>query len=437
MMDGLRRAPRPLLLALAGKIVWTLISAIATVSAGPPRLIASSTDLTVVSAGVWLAFYGLGFAGCRELARGLTGRARVGAHLASAGFVAGLLASIAESAATVYVIRAHPSDPGPLLELVQSASAVTVWVTAIGLGLATARPMLAVIGGLVAFFTAPMLPLAESLYGWIPVSSYAGATLIITAFALAGYLCMLALAVHASQGVDTAIAPGLGSRGLRRAAWALRIVAVGSLLSAAAGVPLSHQASAATSAWGIVVAGALLMNVVVCVGLALGVLEAARSGAADLPRWPLVVAAGLALWAAGSVVKLAPGYLQRAGELDIAGLSVGHHYGLSLSRAGELGFGAAIVCLLGSIQAFAHRRGLRALAASATVRLFVYVFVLLAGFGAEYLLQLPHGAGAGVFGVITVAGVSATTWLAASTCRAAAVALDGEPALPSAKLVHR
>jgi hypothetical protein len=377
-----------------------------------PTSIAVGVRWTVMSGGLNLAAHLLIAAGFFELVRTKRTAALVLACWTFTAFAAWLWVRPLLEILGAEIDHAVPY-PFMFAGGVLTVSSVALVIAANGLRRAPVASVLV----LVAVVGYGWVPVAgESIYRWLAHHHAFSAVywLVQGAMWAAGTL-MLAGAIDLPE---EAADPAAAVRGLRLLERALKLRVVCACAVAALGVG-TVAAPKLELGVGIVVLATMVLA-------ALGCLQLARSKVDGLPREHVVIGAGIIAWWAG-VQLLQLMYTTQRFFRD---------YVEAWAIAGPLVGVAGLVVIGIAISAFARARALEALREAASARLVIYA--LLAGSGiviasqaykastaSSALVLMMLGAGAGIAGLITFAGLA----------RQAAAAADQGPGLPEARVV--
>jgi hypothetical protein len=402
----MKKLPPALLLALGLEVVTTVLYIAWMVSheiTGYPDWL--NMGLEAAS----LVTYVLGISGLLELARQRTGREALGLRAAAVGFVLGL-GMMAFWQVVVYV---QPQWGEGTLELVSRWGWFAVnALPLLGLIVATsARHRTAAIAGVVVLLVAaPSPPIAKLLYGWI--HGWKAAIAVQHSLHAAGIITALVLASHLA-GTEPPRAPDAAADGLRAIASALwlRVIAALSVAGLTLLLVVGKAGEGSTGILKLAMMSGAVINVVSLILLARGALGAARSGIADLPRWPLVASGAGTLWCLGVGLYQLP-YMFRM----LYGNRDSYAYGgdtpeilQALTIAGPLVAIGAIAVIATSIGGFAARRGLDQLRAEAQGKGAAFVGLMLANVALQSWL-LPKADSLGSFVGMTFASAAFALW---------------------------
>jgi hypothetical protein len=445
--------PLSLLVALVGGVIWKVVIVVHAHVSEPLRYDGWARS----SSGVWFAIEALGIVGCFELAARRTRTASVGARIAGVGFSLHLAFGFVAQLLSLFVLptyREHPDTLVTLVNLQWTTSAVIVCVTSIGLGLASGRVSVAIAGGVASLVLVPPTSLGELLYRPLEtlfhVESHRAVVVFISLLGLARQVMMLVLGVVASNAPELAPDATAPPRGLDRLSRALlgrvivKVVLAGMLpvLFILHGYGPYHSGG-----WWML--ARITADITLFVLFARGALVVTKGPLADLPRWPFVLAAALALFAAGAMLHDVPGIIapwiggpeaqERSVLLGMFDPDVRTSEVLLASIA-ELAWSAALVCVLATIAVVARRRDQIELATRTTNRTAALIGAVLVSIGAFYLADVPGGADGGAAPAVLVLLIPAIVILvlnvlASKTCREASHAFERGPGLPTAKLL--
>jgi hypothetical protein len=436
---GWRTVPPALLLAFAIELVFELVRVVQVLTAGDYPEWGAGWALS--ETGIGFAVHGLGIVGALDLAARTTGRATIGARIAAAGFALALLLELGWLGFQ-YAAFDAAEFPFDLFRALRAVSTLATLVTAVGLGLATRRVVVAIALGVVAIACEPPWFLAEWVYGGLELG-WRGQFLLDLAPRFVVTAALVATVLRAAPPSTTpAPEPSRASRGLQLVSnglW-LRVLAVGVLASA---VLAGASSRSALDLYRVAALAGQIVSIVAFAMFVLGALAVARACVADLGRWPWYVAAVAALWAGGVVVAQTP-HLYRLLYNEAHG-SFGFdsgpttQYATALATTLPLVAGAAIVLALISITRFARGRNLDDLRENATVRTGAFVVLVLGSvFVQRYGLARAPGEASGLVIILMLGTVGANLYanaIAAKLCRAAAAVVDRDPGLPTAKVV--
>lgn len=430
----MKKLPPTLLLALGLEIVATMAFALWFVGHDIRR---DATNTSLLFSGANFASAVLAIVGVLELARRTTGRETLGLRISAIGFALGLGLMGFWLGVQYWQPQWQPStydrigswgwfaaDVVPLLGLVISTSQRHRTAALVGVG--------------VLCVGVPVPPLAHGMYGWI--GGWKAAILLQHTMHAGVTLAILALASQIADG-EPPREPDAAAHGLRTISTALWLRVISAVTVAGISVLLVFG-SAGEGGAGIVklamMAGAVV-GAIALVMVARGALGAARSGIADLSRWPLVVSAAGTLWCLGIGLYQLP-YVYR--------MLYGTDYSYGFSDAGQgivqalsvpiaiVGLGAVAV-VGAAINGFATRRGLDQLRAEAQAKTTAFVGLMLA-YVALQSWVLPKAESRGGLLMMTVAAAVAMLWATAQMarlCTLAADSLHAEPPLPKATVL--
>jgi hypothetical protein len=457
MLAALRRMPLSLLLSLAGGVVW-LLAILIHDGVSDPFAAHESWDRAGI--GVNVASDVLAMVGCLELGRRHAGSASVGAKIAAVGCGLAMVHSAVSPVLTVFLQRCYP-DIDTFVQFAHAQQTVTSLlfaVTAVGLGLATGRVAMAVAGGVISLVLWPPWVFGEWLYEHVyrhlPIDSPRASTLFMEGLLLARQLVTFALGVLASNAPPLAHDPTAPSQGMRELSRALmgRVIVKVALacvfvVMVANSGPEPHPPHDAVGFLRLV---GTVANLAMLLLIARGALVVGKGSRDDVPRWPLMLAAALALFAAGALLEQLAGLLTP--WLDSFEPQMDHPLLVTvrvarppplidLGSMTELAASAALVCVLATIAVVARRNHLIELAAQATNRTAAFIATVLVGIAALYLANVPNGVldvgtAAVLFLLVIAFAVVVLTHRASTTCREASHALERGPGLPTAKLVR-
>ena len=437
----LRKTPPALLLAYGLSIVLELVrvARAATVSGHDAMDFVTGPMWRMGIEAVQLAASGLALAGAVAMIGRLTGRRATGARIAMIGFALDLAMYGMWLAFELFVKRHHGDFPELGWKMMAAADTCVVVVIAIGLALSARQAWLVAIVVPLALVTHPMWFL-DRVFDWLHLGIRAF-EILQAGMNLVFDMTMLSVIVVACTDLPDAAEPARAPEGLHRIALALRMRVVAKVAVAFFGLVMAGAVVRGDLGVYRVVtfAGVAVQIGVLCI-LAWGMLDVARSGAADAPVWPFTCAGALALAVVGLTLNQVPilsDVFYRTDEMFGGSQSLQHALSIG-SIAAEVVASASIVLALAAIVAFARRRGLDALRTLAGQRAGVYVTISVVSIATQYWATR----GDELTPTTTIVALGAAlailvaTWLAAGVCQAAAAALGTAPGLPTARLMR-
>ena len=430
----MKKLPPTLLLALGLEIVATIVFAVWFIQ---HDIGDSTTRMDMVFDGAGVASSVLAIAGFLELARRTTGRASLGLRIAAGGYAVGL-AIIAFWQGVVYVQPQWGSDTFDLLGRWGWFAADVLQILGVVIACSQRHRMAALAGVGVLLVGVPVPPLARVMYG--SLGGWKAAILLQHTLHAGVTLAILVLAARLAGG-DSPRAPDAATAGLRIVATALwlRVIAAITVAGLTLLLVLGKAGEGSAGVLKLAMMSGAIVSAISLVLVARGALGAARSGIADLPRWPFVASAAGTLWCLGVGLCQLP-YTYRLLY------SSQHDYGFTdstqdilqaLSVAVPLVALGAITIIATAISGFAARRGLDQLRAEAQGKGTAFFLLMLLSIAVQSWL-LPDAGSLGSFGMFTlaasVAALLATVQMA-RLCTLAADSLHAEPPLPKATVV--
>ncbi|MDB4958684.1 MAG: hypothetical protein JWO36_6253 [Myxococcales bacterium] len=440
----LKRTPPALLASFLISFVVLLWRSIALGCSADFEVVSPSVEM--IHQGAMFAAAVLGVLGAIDLGGRSTGRAAVGARIVAVGFGLEVLLAFAWIGFQFYVQSGHPESAfRTLFDVLSVASTLSAMAIGIGLGLATGRPVLALVGGVIGCVLALPWFVEGAIIDMFHVG-FRGMMIIVLAPRALMVIAMGGLAIVASPASATAPAePRRASIGLAQASGALLLrlivagAAAGTILVATRGPFGQHFVR-------LVVLATPIFNVIALLGFARGAYGVARSGVIDLSRYAFYGAITLSLWTAGVLLSRIPyvyemlfhadsdnafGSLFRTDSpLDVA---------ISSPQILLLISGAGVLLVLVAIARFARLRGLEEMRENATVRAGVYVVLVLgAVFIERYGLSRVDPSSGLWIGLMAVSA-GATVYglmMAARLCSETAAIVESDPGLPSARLIN-
>lgn len=418
---GWRAIPPALMLAFALDLGFLVVRLVFT---------SSGARWALAEDGVALAVNALAMFGLIDLARRLSGREGQGLRIAMAGFagklalvmVGGLVLNFTSwSSETIFTVDGYLWFAAKLA--VPIGLAIAAWKRA---------PVLVAVAVVARLADDLPPPLARAFYGWLDLGVQ-GWFVLDSVLRAVGIVLAIAVVATVARGAPTS-EPARAVAGLRRSASALklRVIAAVVMTGLTLLVIAGKSGEGAVSMLKLAMMAGAVINIVAMVLLALGTVEAARSGLGDLPRWPLLLSSVLAMWCVGVLLAQLP-YLYRmlyAGDRE-------DDYAQAWSVGLPLIATAGIALIAVAVSGLASRRGDDELRAEASGKGAGFVLLMLVSVAIQ-TWWLPKADSLGVFVGMTlcaaVAGLYATLILA-KLCDLAAVAVDREPGLPTAKLV--
>jgi len=240
---------------------------------------------------------------------------------------------------------------------------------------------------------------------------------------------------------EPARAPETATAGLRTIASALwlRVIAACGVAGLTLLLMLGKPGEGAVGVLKLAMISGAVINAISVAMMTRGALAASRSGIADLPRTPLVLAAAAAVWCLGVALSQLPHmYRMLYGDHDEYGS--GHDsqdYVQALALTVPLVATGAVAAVAAAIGGFASRRGLEQLRSEAQGKGAGFVALMLGSIAVQAWL-LPKADSLGSFAFLTLCAAACglfATVLMARLCTLAADSLHATPGLPSAKVV--
>jgi hypothetical protein len=430
----MKKLPPTLLLALGLEIVVAIVFAVwfieQPIGSNSLRM-NMAYDAAIVVSSV------LGIAGLLELARRTTGRESLGLRIAAGGYAIGL-AIMAFWQGVVYFQPHWDSDTYDVIG--RWAWFVADVLPILGVAIACSqRHRTAALAGLgVLLVGVPLPPLARSMYGWI--GGWKAAIALQHTLHAGVTLAVLVLAARLAGG-ESPRAPDAATAGLRTVAIALwlRVIAAVTVAGLTLLMVVGKAGEGSAGILKLAMMSGAIVSAISLILFARGALGAARSGIADLPRWPFVASAAGTLWCLGVGLYQLP-YTYRmlySSQYDDAFAGNTQDILQALSLAVPLVALGAIAIIATAIAGFAARRGLDQLRAEAQGKGTAFVLLMLTSVGVQSWL-LPDAGSVGSFGMFTlaasVAALVATVQMA-RLCALAADSLHAEAPLPRATVV--
>jgi hypothetical protein len=415
------------LVALVANVIWHL--------AEPGEKWFARTMLT--EAGIHLAADVLAVYGVYELVRRTTGRARIALQIATVSLAIGTLVGVGfEWLFTLWSPSSEGSFEKALLAMRYTSFGLDA-VGAAGLAIAAWDKLPFAIGGLVlAVFGHPppivydklAAAFGTELHGYFKIQ-------LVTQGAYAIGFALLAIAATTVVGTpETRRAVS----GLRQVGGALKLRVVAALVGTGLLLLVMMAKTPGEGSVGVIklaLMSAAVLNLVAQLILSFGAMSAASAELTDLPRWAMVVASALSLWAAGVMLAQLPHVyemLYGRGDHDF-----GENYAEALATALPIVVTAVIAVVAGAIGALAARRGDNELRTHASGKGVGCVALMLSSIGITAWL-LPEAKSESGLLMIMFCAAGTGLWamvLGARLCSLGADAIEAEPGLPSAKLV--
>jgi hypothetical protein len=376
--------------------------------------------------------------GCFDLARRLTGRARLGAQIACYAYVCALAIDVAYSVVTTQVqLYEHQT----FLTVYEYVWVAMRFVPLAGLVLAAWDRIAIAIGGLVAAVLVSRPPVVmKHVVSWLDLGDKGRRDLSIALFVLEA-VALFALVLAASPDTSEIAEPHLAERGLRRAASALwlRVIAVGAVPALMLLAIMGHSEDTAK-----MIAYATIMAAIVnawsFTQFAIGVLGVARARLADMSSIPLYASAIGAFANAGLVLRQTPELYRMLFSPDrgFGGEFTRDYMAVFAITAPLVAIGSLVV-LAAAIAGFAGRRSgpFNDLHTEASGKGMGAGALLLVPFAImQWMLPSAESAGSAVFMLLAIIGCSiAAIVMMARLCTLAADQITREPSLPTATVV--
>lgn len=432
----MKKLPPTLLIALAIEVVWIFTFGMRALFTDPRDY---SIALNLASSGMFVVIYVLGIAGFLELAGRTTGRTRIGLRVVAAGFALGL----ADMGFWIVFSYVQPHWSIEKIGLVQQWSwFVLNLLPVLGLVIATfdRDRRAAVIGLVVLLIADPLPPLAQPMYGWLG-DSWKAMIGLENGLRLVEVILMFVLARLVADG-EPVRARDIASSGLRTIASALwlRVIAAVGVSGLTLMLMLGSSGEGSMGVLKLAMLSGAVINAISVAMMVRGALAASRGGVVDLPRTPLVLAAGGALWCLGVALHQLPfTYRMLYGDHDDFSFSGSHDtqdYAQALALTMPLVATGAIAAVAAGIAGFAGRRGLEQLRDEAQGKGAGFVGLMLASIAIQAWL-LPKADTRASFAMMTIGAAVLALWatvLMARLCALAADSLHAEPGLPTATL---
>jgi uncharacterized membrane protein len=424
------------LIGFAVPIVWS-ITRVLIVVATKPSAPGYVPKLILTAEGIWFAASVLALAGTLELARRMTGRARVALNVAVAGAAISIGADVL---AGLVQFTAKPWEHQWTYKIYEYVGAGSMLMVASGLVLVLppSRRVLGALAIVVVFVTWPVEPVRKVLFGWMTLgresSMYFETTLRVVRYAT-----LLALAIGVSRGTTTpdVYAAGNGFRIAAKALW-LRVIAAVCLVlltlmlvagRSRSGIELLQLAMIAQ---GIVSIAALTM-------FGAGALRAARASVSGLSSYTLVVGGSASLWAAGVSLSQLPylyKMLYRTEESYMRSEST--EWAQALATTLPIVVVVGIALLATALSGFAARRGKEDLRTSAQGSGIGFVALMLVAVAIQTWM-LPKADSVSSFAMLSLMAAAAGLWgtvLMAKLLTRGADVMEEEPGLPMASVVN-
>lgn len=437
MSDGsktTRGLPPALTLAFAIWIAMTFVRLVFVLTVKEPW---AAIRFSLISEGTSFAAEVLAMIGSFELARRLTGPAALGSKVAGWGFAGVIVFDVGYG---LFNLMERPWEHATLMK-VSDYGFFGFWLVAL-VGLAIAhwrdRRVLAILVVAVSLLTWPPPFIAKEMYSWLP-GGKAGYVIEI-ALRLVRMLFMVAAFTLLAKGSVAAadrVAAASGLRTASRSQW-LRLVA-------ALAVPLLTLMVIAGRGKGgiemlkLATITAHVVNIVALTQFAIGALRTARASVTELGRWTFALGSVATLWASGVMLgQLSWIYKMLYKNDSLYGRSDMAEYAQALSIALPITVTAGMAIVAVAISGFAARSGndeLRGHAQAKGAGFVTLTLVALAITGwmvpkAQSLSALAMlmllAAGAGLVAIVMIARL----------LNLAAEALEKEPSLPTASVVH-
>ena len=439
----LRRIPPALLVSVGISLAMAMLRLV-MLGTGPESAI-FSPELNLISSGARVASAVLAMVGVLQLASRLRGPQATGAQIAAVGFGIHVATPVIWPVLILYGQRMGGETAMlSLFRVFDLTSVAAMLVIGLGLGLATRRALLAVVGTVVAFIVTPPWFVAEPVYaalhlgseGFVLVESAQELTMAFTVL----YLASVASPCEPAEPTDprrACVGLGQASHALwLRAVVAAKFLAVGLAGLAASGNGLQDFMHVLTMMTAVV-------HIVALVEFSRGALAVARSGVIDLWRWSFYAAALLSLWSAGVLaVKLPALYDSQFGDHDAAAsafdVDTTRDYVAALQTVTWLVSCAAVLLVMLAIVRFARRRALDDLRENASVRAGVFVVLVLCPLILQHygLLRVEPGSGLFRMLMLVIGGATLYTFvMAAQLCAQAAAIVERDPGIPTARVI--
>jgi hypothetical protein len=431
-----RTVPPALVIGLALPMVWSL-ARVLILSVWKPEHGGYVPRLILIGEGVSFAMSVLMLSGTLELARRMTGRARVGLNIALAGaaiaFAADLLVGLVQ-------FTAKPWDHRWVWKVYDYVGSTSMLAFAIGfvLVLPAARRVLGLVAVAIVFVTWPVDPVRTALFGWMDLGRDATMYFELT-LRLLRYGTLLALAIVASRGTTTTdvYAASAGFRLAARALWlrviaAVCVVLLTLMLVAGGGRSGVELFRFAMISQGIVTIAALTM-------FGVGALRVAGSSVAGLSATTLVIGGGASLWAAGVSVAQLPYLYKMLYKTEETYMRSGSmEWAQALATAMPIVVIVGVALLATALSGLAARRGNEDLRTSAQGNGVGFVALMLVAVAIQTWM-VPKAESASSFAMLALmaaaAGLWATVLMAKLLARGADV-VEEEPGLPLASIVN-
>jgi hypothetical protein len=434
--SGHRAVPPALLVGLALPIVWGLARIALFQSSDVAR---SYQKIVLVGEGVGFATAFLVLAGTLELARRMTGRARMGLNVA----VAGVALSFASDVLTGLVqFTSTPWDHRLAWKVYDYAGACSWLVFAVGLliALPAARRALGFVALAVTFITWPIEPLREPLFGWMHLGQKSS-MYFESAMRLVRYGMFIAVAISVSRGTSTTTDPYAAGNGLRLAAKALwlRVIAAVCVVLFTL-MTIASRGSGGLELFRFVMMAQGLVGVIALAMFGGGALRAARASVPGLSGYTLVVGGAGSLWAAGVSLAQLP-YLYKMlykNSEDSYSRSDSMEWAQALATAMPIVVIVGVALLATALSGYAARRGKEDLRTSAQGHGIGFVALMLVAVGIQTWM-LPKSSSIGNYAMLALLAAGAGLWgtvLMAKLLARGADVVEEEPGLPPANIVN-
>jgi hypothetical protein len=433
---GRRAVPTALFIGLAVPIVWS-IARVLILLAWKPEMPGYVPKLILAAEGIYFASSVLVLAGALELARRMTGRARIGLNVAVSGAAISLCADLL---AGLIQFTAKPWDHQWIYKVYDYVGAGSTLAFAVGLVLVLppSRRMLGFVALALVFVTWPVEPVRKVLFGWMSLGRQSS-MYFETTLRVVRYSALLAVAIGASSGTTTTdiYAASSGFRLAAKALW-LRVIAAVSvvlltlMLVAGRSREGMELIRVAMMGQGLVTIGALTM-------FGGGALRAARASVPGLSAYTLVVGGAASLWAAGvSLAQLPYLYkmLYRTEESYMGKESMEWSQALATTMPIVVIVGVALLAT--ALSGLAARRGNEDLRSSAQGNGIGFVALMLVAVAIQTWM-LPKAESVGNYAMLALLAAGAGLWgtvLMAKLLARGAEVVEQEPGLPSASVVN-
>ena len=429
---GWRAVPPALLLGLGAWMVLALVRLVHVVASSDVYAV----RLNLVAEGTMFAGYLLAALGTYDLSRRLVGREALGLKIAALGF-ATLFAVDVSYTFTSFVERLY--DHRWIFDVFNYAYFVPALAVMVGLAVALwqVHKGFAVVLLVIAVATHPPQFLQEPLYGWLDLGGHREFWLFdlcVRFVRLAAILwAVLAIARGTTQPHRVLAADGM--RSAAKALW-LRLIAAVSVGLLTLIVLAGKGGQGSLEVLKLAMVSAAVLNIIALAMFGLGAVRGARAEVGELPRWLLLVGGGTALWGAGVTLAQLPWLYRSLYKGDSMGGPF-EEYAQVLSIALPVVVTAGVAIVAFAIGSYGNRSGNSELAAQAQSKGAGFVALTLVAIAIQ-IWMLPKASSLSSFVMLSLlAAVAAFVGSAmmATLCSRTAAVLEGEPSLPTAKVV--